>query len=270
MITTFQANFTPLDQIRKLLELSGIKDNNKDKIKILEGTAGIGNMVAGLMELNNKQNFMIDCNELNKVFYQIGKVLYEDLDNVYWYNNDFLNYVSKYNYDYIIGNPPFNLRTTIKGNDKTLYDIDFVEKAYNMLSDDGILAFIISSRFQRDQTQHFKNFNTYIDEIKKVDADNVIIEPLETGFKKDKGLAKEMETNYGMVYIIIKKLPSYFMDLSKPNNAIYDTNDRIARQQELRNEKMIKDMNEKKPRKKKSNIEGIEENEEDNEIPLWL
>lgn len=265
MITTFQANFTPLDQVRNLIELSGIKSNNKDKIKILEGTAGIGNMVAGLMELNNKQNFMVDCNELNKVFYQIGKVLYEDLDNVYWYNNDFLNYVSKYNYDYIIGNPPFNLRTTIKGQDKTLYDIDFIEKAYNMLSDDGILAFIISSRFQRDQTQHFKNFNTYIDEIKKVDADNVIIEPLETGFKKDKGLAKEMETNYGMVYIIIKKLPSYFMDLSKPQNAIYDTNDRIARQQELRNEKMIKGMNEKKPRKKKSN-EGIEENEEDNEI----
>lgn len=265
MITTFQANFTPLDQVRNLIELSGIKSNNKDKIKILEGTAGIGNMVAGLMELNNKQNFMVDCNELNKVFYQIGKVLYEDLDNVYWYNNDFLNYVSKYNYDYIIGNPPFNLRTTIKGKEKTLYDIDFIEKAYNMLSDDGILAFIISSRFQRDQTQHFKNFNTYIDEIKKVDADNVIIEPLETGFKKDKGLAKEMETNYGMVYIIIKKLPSYFMDLSKPQNAIYDTNDRITRQQELRNEKMIKGMNEKKPRKKKSN-EGIEENEEDNEI----
>ena len=265
MITTFQANFTPLDQIRNLLELSGIKNNKKDKIKILEGTAGIGNVVSGLMELNNKQNFMIDCNELNKVFYQVGKVLYEDLDNVYWYNNDFMNYVSKYNYDYLIGNPPFNLRTTIKGKATTLYDIDFVEKAYNMLNDDGILAFIISSRFQRDQTQHFKNFNTYLDEIKKVDADNVIIEPLETGFKKDKGLAKEMETNYGMVYIIIKKLPSYYMDLSKPNNAIYDTKDRIAIQQQARIEKMNKDMKEKKPRKKKTD-EGIEENEEDNEI----
>lgn len=265
MITTFQANFTPLEQIRKLIDYSGIKNNKKDKIKILEGTAGIGNVVSGLMELNNKQNFMIDCNELNKVFYQIGKVLYEDLDNVYWYNNDFMNYVSKYNYDYIIGNPPFNLRTTIKGKATTLYDIDFVEKAYNMLNDNGTLAFIISSRFQRDQTQHFLNFNTYLDEIKKVDEDNVIIKPLETGFKKDKGLAKEMETNYGMVYIIIKKLSSYFMDLSKPNNAIYDTKDRITRQQELRIEKMNKDMKEKKPRKKKSN-EGIEENEEDNEI----
>jgi len=265
MITTFQANFTPLDQIRNLLELSGIKNNKKDKIKILEGTAGIGNVVSGLMELNNKQNFMIDCNELNKVFYQIGKVLYEDLDNVYWYNNDFMNYVSKYNYDYLIGNPPFNLRTTIKDKATTLYDIDFVEKAYNMLNDDGILAFIISSRFQRDKTQHFKNFNTYLDEIKKVDENNVIIEPLETGFKKDKGLAKEMETNYGMVYIIMKKLPNYYMDLSKPNNAIYDTKDRIAKQQQAQTEKMNKDMTEKKPRKKKSN-EGIEENEEDNEI----
>jgi hypothetical protein len=264
MITTFQANFTPLDQIRNLLELSGIKNNKKDKIKILEGTAGIGNVVSGLMELNNRQNFMIDCNELNKVFFQVGKVLYEDLDNVYWYNNDFMNYVSKYNYDYLIGNPPFNLRTTIKGKATTLYDIDFIEKAYNMLNDDGILAFIISSRFQRDQSQHFKNFNTYLDEIKKVDENNVIIEPLETGFKKDKGLAKEMETNYGMVYIIIKKLPSYYMDLSKPNSAIFDTKDRIAKQQQARIEKMNKDMTEKKPRKKKSN-EGIEENEEDNE-----
>jgi hypothetical protein len=268
MITTFQANFTPLEQIRKLINLSGIKDDKKDKIKILEGTAGIGNVVSGLMELNNKQNFMIDCNELNKVFYQIGKVLYEDLDNVYWYNNDFMKYVSKYNYDYIIGNPPFNLRTTINGSAKTLYDIDFIEKAYNMLADNGILAFIISSRFQRDQSQHFLNFNTYLDEIKKVDANNVIIEPLEIGFKKDKGLAKEMETNYGMVYIVIKKLPLYFMDLDKPNSAIYDTKKRIEKQNQARIDKINKEMNKetkpKKSRKKKSNEEGIlEENEEE-------
>lgn len=265
IITTFQANFTPLEHIRKLLELCKLEDDPNNKIKILEGTAGIGNVVSGLMELKNKQNFMIDCNELNKVFYQIGKVLYEDLDNVFWYNADFMGFVAKYNYDYIIGNPPFNLRTKLLGRDTTLYDIDFVEKAYNMLRDDGTLAFIISSRFQRDEKQHFKNFNTYLEEMKKVDENNVIIEPLDTGFKKDKGLAKEMETSYGMVYIILKKLPNYFMNLKKPLNAVYNTEERINL---IRDDKAEKDKirTEKKLKKtQKKDNEGIEEDEEENE-----
>lgn len=265
-ITTFQANFTPLEHIRKLLELCKLEDDPNNKIKILEGTAGIGNMVSGLMELKNKQNFMIDCNELNKVFYQIGKVLYEDLDNVFWYNMDFMRFVSKYNYDYIIGNPPFNLRTkSIVGKDITLYDIDFVEKAYNMLKDNGTLAFIISSRFQRDEKQHFKNFNIYLEEMKKVDDNNVIIEPLDIGFKKDKGLAKDMETSFGMVYIILKKLPNYFMNLKKPLNAIYKTEERMNLIREDKTDKEKKRTEKKLKKTQKKDNEGIEENEEDNE-----
>lgn len=263
-ITTFQANFTPLNHINKLLKLSNISNDKSKTIKILEPTAGIGNVINGLSELSNKQNFMIDCNELNQVFYQVGKVLYEDLDNVIWSNLDFMDYISRYNYDYIIGNPPFNLRVNkmVEGKQKdfTLYDIHFVEKAYNMLSDYGTLAFIISSRFQRDETALFKSFNKYIEEIKKVDNDYVLIEPLETGFEKDKKITKEMTTNYGMVYIIIKKLPDYVMNLSKPLNAIYDVKERFKVKKEKPDEykevKEVKEVKEKKKKKSKKEIEA--------------
>ena len=234
-----------MNHIKKLLQLSNITNDKTKLIKILEPTAGIGNVVAGLMELSNKQNYMIDCNELNQVFYQTGKVLYEDLDNVKWYNTDFIDFASKYQYEYVIGNPPFNLKINKMIGDKlkdyTLYDINFVEKAYNMLSDYGTLAFIISSRFQRDQSALFKSFNIYLEEMLKVNTDFVVIEPLETGFETDKKITKEMKTQFGMVYIILKKLPNYYMDLTKPINAIYDIGERMkARAKDSEEYKTVK------------------------------
>jgi len=271
-ITTFQANFTPMNHIKKLLQLSNITNDKTKLIKILEPTAGIGNVVAGLMELSNKQNYMIDCNELNQVFYQTGKVLYEDLDNVKWYNTDFIDFASKYQYDYVIGNPPFNLKINKMIDDKlkdyTLYDINFVEKAYNMLSDYGTLAFIISSRFQRDQSALFKSFNIYLEEMLKVNTDFVVIEPLETGFETDKKITKEMKTQFGMVYIILKKLPNYYMDLTKPINAIYDIGERMkARAKDSEEYKTVKAIKPKTVKAKKGVEPEQEELEQEPEEP---
>ena len=108
-ITLFQANFTPSSEINIVIDKSGIKNDKRTNIKILEPTAGVGNFVDNLLKLENKFNFMIDCNEYNNAFYQIGKNMYDEIDNVKWYNGDFWIYQNKYNYDYILGNPPFNL-----------------------------------------------------------------------------------------------------------------------------------------------------------------
>ena len=46
-ITTFQANFTPETEVEKIIEQSGIKNDSREKLMILEPTAGIGNVIDG-------------------------------------------------------------------------------------------------------------------------------------------------------------------------------------------------------------------------------
>ena len=230
-ITLFQANFTPSSEIDIVIDKCGIKNDQRTNIKILEPTAGIGNFVENLLKLPNQFNFMIDCNEFNNAFFQIGKTMYEDIDNVKWYNGDFWIYQNKYNYDYIIGNPPFNLahqvlekveyktkkgeapiEATYKLVDKRLYDVHFVSKAYNLLNDGGVLSMIISDRFMRQNDGVFSIFNLYLDDMKKLDATSVDIE--KTGeFKQDKSVSKEMVTSFGMVCITLKKIPNFNIDL---------------------------------------------------------
>jgi superfamily II DNA or RNA helicase/predicted RNA methylase len=217
IITDLQANFTPAQYVMKLLELIDIENDGRKNIKILEPTAGIGNFIQGLVNLNNKENFMIDSNEIFNLFYKIGKKTFEMLDNVFWYNMDFLTYRQKYNYDYIIGNPPFNLRTrayirgkTVKTSgkaDTVLYDIDFVARCYDLLNKNGKVGMIISDRFTRDKSSRFKDFNNSLDVMRKKDKNSVMIIPIkDVNFETEDDVAETMETKYGMVFIILKKI----------------------------------------------------------------
>ncbi len=214
-ITNFQANFTSPSQCKKLIEFSGIENDTSLNIKILEPTAGIGNIISELIKLKNASAFSIDANEIYGLYYQIGKSMYKSIDNIIWYNQDYTTYYQKYNYNYIIGNPPFNLRLSINNVDMTLYDIDFVAKAYNQLVDNGILAFIISDRFTRDKTNKFLIFNSYINYLTKLNVNNCIIEHLKEGFKiEDKTkTTKSQETATGMVMIKLIKINKLEMDL---------------------------------------------------------
>ena len=223
-ITNFQANFTPENEVNILIEQSGIKNDTRNKIFILEPTAGIGNVLNGLLNCVNKQNFNIDAIEIHNLFYQIGFAQFSDIDNINYINMDFLKFQSKYNYDYIIGNPPFNLRTQIqtveheilKIKDVQLFDVNFVALSYNMLNNDGLLSMIISNRFMRDNNIFvFQIFNAYLNILKKNNPDNVKIINIEN-FKEDKTISKDMTTNFGMVCITLKKLESFTIDLNKP------------------------------------------------------
>ncbi len=207
-IQKFNAFFTPSDYAKKLIELSGIEDDERENIKILEPTAGIGNLIGQLLTLRNSANYMIDCVEINKVFHQIGEVIYENIDNVIWTNADFLNYSSRYNYDYIFMNPPFNIKT----KDGNKHDIDFVVKAYNMLSDDGVLVGIISSKFTYDKSSKFKIFKKLLEDLKANDKGDFI--QLNTGFRAEERVAKEMKTNVSMYYIRLDKIPNFIIDLN--------------------------------------------------------
>ena len=225
-ITSFQANFTPENEVMDLIEKSGIKNDMRPNLKVLEPTAGIGNVIGGLLKQPNAFNYMIDGVEIHNVFFQIAKAQYGGIDNVSLLNVDFLKLQNKYNYDYIIGNPPFNLRSYVdvktEGNrklgktakfekrDKTFYDVDFVAHAYNLLVDGGKLAMIISNRHRRQpDIQPFKKFNQYLE---LIGEENVQVYQ-SSQFKADKGVTKAMETNFGMEIIVLTKLQNRLMEL---------------------------------------------------------
>ena len=228
-ITKFQANFTPKNHVDDLIELSGIKHDKRDKLYILEPTAGIGGIISELIKLPNHANFLVDCNEIHNLFYQIGEVMFDTISNVKWYNFDYYNYKQKYNYDYILGNPPFNLRTqinkvnrkhlhkpeTITKIDFVLYDIDFVAKAYDDLNVGGILCFIISDRYLRQKNGRFKKFFDILEEMKKSDSSLVNVSKVETSFRQDKNITKKMETSFGMVFIRLVKVLNFSINLYK-------------------------------------------------------
>lgn len=105
--------------------------NNPDII--LEPSVGQGDLVEVLLRKNNKIHF-----DMYEIDYNIK--LLEGIPKTVIYN-DFLKQNINKTYTTIIGNPPF-VRTQ-KGN---LY-IDFIQKCYDLLKNNGELIFIIPSDF---------------------------------------------------------------------------------------------------------------------------
>ncbi len=121
--------FTTNDSLKnKVLELVM---NNPDVI--LEPSVGQGDLIQVIY--NNNSNIHFDMYEIDTKI----KMLDNIPKNVIY--GDFLKQDIKKKYKTIIGNPPF-IRTT-NGN---LY-IDFIEKCYNLLGNNGELIFIIPSDF---------------------------------------------------------------------------------------------------------------------------
>lgn len=262
-ITSFQANFTPEDEVDKLIEESGICKDPRPNLKVLEPTAGIGNIISGLLKCPNISNLMIDANEYHKVFYNIGKTTFEEISNVFYYNTDFMHYESRYPYDYIIGNPPFNLRGkrreygkkgSFEDIDFTYYDIHFVAHAYNKLREGGKLAMIISNRHTRDKHFPFTKFNDYL---KLLTDKNHKIIPLSGIFQEDEKVSKDMKVNFGMEIIILTKL-GRDMDLYE-QETIYFEKDEDAQQ-----------YNEENPTKRKKKTQEEENLFEDADLEREL
>ena len=209
-ITTFQANFTPENEVNEIIKICGISDDKRQNLKILEPTCGIGNVIKKLLTLPNKSNFMIDGNELHSVFNQVASVVFDGIDNVKFTQIDFMEYNSVVPYDYILGNPPFNLRTQQKvvdpntnqyvKQDVQLFDIDFVVKAYNLLKDGGVLCMIISDRYERDKNiSKFAVFRKIIEKLLKNNFQSFSV----GSFKSDSTITKNMETKFPMKCIRI-------------------------------------------------------------------
>lgn len=104
--------------------------NNPDNI--LEPSIGRGDLI----EYNKNENITFDMYEIDKSIKLLDCINKKDVNY-----KDFLKSKIKKKYKTIIGNPPYV--KTSKGN---LY-IDFIEKCYNLLEEDGELIFIVPSLF---------------------------------------------------------------------------------------------------------------------------
>jgi predicted RNA methylase len=193
---------TPQSVADILIDYSGIINqytqdkyyNNNVIYDILEPTAGTGNLIAELIEVNPNA-YRIDAVEPVKQLYNIGKARFNNFNNIKWFNEDFLKFKSNKKYDYIFMNPPFN----IKVGNKQYLDIDFINEAYKLLKDDGRLCAIISSSYVKGKTPKYIKFKDFIDN------GNGEQYELNEGFKEDKTISKEMQTNIKMMIVIINK-----------------------------------------------------------------
>ena len=228
-ITTFQANFTPYTECVELIKYSGILDNNNAPLRILEPTAGVGNMIIPLLESKNKFNYEIDLNEYNHLFVQIAKYKFENISNIVIHETDFFKYTPPYQYDYILGNPPFNLpgqRTEFKKKknkdtgeinqyidkyDVVYYDVDFVTEAYNtLLKIGGVLCMIISADAINPKTQRKARarFQEDLKQLQSMDESNVKYEK-SNQFNKDGTIDNKMTTAYPMIKIWLRKVENF-------------------------------------------------------------
>lgn len=272
-IVNFQAFFTPMEQSSMIVKYSGLENDTRQKIRVLEPTCGTGNIIEGCLKSKNAQNLFIDGNEYNNVFYKYAINRFKDVDNVVLSNMDFFEYQKPYNYDYIIGNPPFNIasvKTTygktvennkIKSkaiNEKITYkDVDFIAKMYEKLNTDGILCCIIGKSFLTNkQNPKYENFISYIEHLKKIGYAKY--EDIDSFIKEDKTTSKLMKTEFPMVKLWLKKIENFIIDL---NFKFYDEEEMTKLRRTEAEKKEEREKRKLEKDKRKLEIENIETKE---------
>ena len=101
---------------------------------ILEPSIGQGDLIKFIMDIN--PNITFDMYEIDDNIKLLDKIKKDEV--IY---SDFMKQTITKTYKTIIGNPPY-----VKIKKGNLY-IDFIEKCYNLLDDDGELIFIVPSDF---------------------------------------------------------------------------------------------------------------------------
>ncbi len=142
----FQEYFTQDKEIEKLYNLSGLKNDDRQDIKFLEGTAGNGNIIQYIKKRHLVMDFRAtEYREDNrKLLKKYIKSVGMDIDEVLYKENNFLNLQTSDTFEYCFLNPPFNLDPSIeKIFTRRVYDIDFIKKAYTLLKKGGVLCAIL-------------------------------------------------------------------------------------------------------------------------------
>lgn len=105
-------------------------------------TCGIGNFFNFMPTENNLYGCEID----NKA-YKVARHLYPDANIV---NQDIRLYQPGILFDYVLGNPPFNLKWWVEGNEEMLSQLYYCIKAYELLKPCGLMAIVVPKSFVSD------------------------------------------------------------------------------------------------------------------------
>ena len=176
-----QEYFTPKDVIKRMIDISGLKKIREKKFtqKILEPTAGYGNIVSELLNVMKINKIplditMVEILDENREQLQKFVDLLPDVCELAE-TKDFLQYIPSDRFDYIFMNPPFFLRKS-KRYKRNYYDIDFVKRAYTMLKNNGgVLTAIVGQGWKKRPEQ-----KEWLEEV-GADITNDTIEWKETG-----------------------------------------------------------------------------------------
>ena len=142
--------FTPYNTIK--YDIDFILSLNIDIKNVLEPSCGSCEFIK---YLDSKINYVkFDCIEYNETIYNEIKGLQFN-NNCTLFNDDFIKFDTNKKYDLIIGNPPyFNLKKNLISKEYLKYIngraniyIIFILKCLPLLSDNGILSFVLPQNF---------------------------------------------------------------------------------------------------------------------------
>jgi tRNA1(Val) A37 N6-methylase TrmN6 len=143
--------FTPPSCVMNNIELLKPFINSKDELNVLEPSCGSGEYITALHKLYPHIN--ITAIEYNETIYK--SISHLSQDNLRIYNMDFLKYDTDKKYGLIIGNPPYYvMKKNEVEKDYYIYFegrpnifILFLVKSLQLLTDDGILSFVLPKNF---------------------------------------------------------------------------------------------------------------------------
>jgi len=172
------------------IDIAGLLPNFKEKIKIIEPSVGVGNIIFQVIKKYKNLNkieidvFDLDKNILNIFKYLVKKQNYPKNVKINFYNSDFLKKKINTKYDLVIGNPPFGKIKNIKKlneykklgiceRNKNQFEL-FLEKSMSLSRTVGLIL-----------PKSFVSSPEYNDLRKKVESKNIhtIIDFGEFGFK---------------------------------------------------------------------------------------
>jgi len=143
--------FTPPNTIMKALNI--LYDYNKTFNNILEPSCGSCEFIDKL--LNFYPNATVSGIEYNKIIYDNIKNKYDNNSNIKIINDDFLKNNLNEKFDLVIGNPPYYVlkKENVETHYYNYFDgrpnifLLFIIKSLKLLTDDGILCFILPKSF---------------------------------------------------------------------------------------------------------------------------
>ena len=168
-----QEFYTPDVIANELVSYSKILTKTEN-LRILEPTAGSGNLATAIVRARNIANmnnaYTIEMIEFNPLSWEVLKILASKHKGalILQEQKDFLTYVSNEQYDLIVMNPPFHLKKKFSNLKADMWDGDFVARAYSLLKQGGEMLVIATNRM-RDMKH------------------NTLIKAKRKGLKKSKG-----------------------------------------------------------------------------------